>query len=79
MVNTKQERCAGCGNQLEVGDDVVRIAHGIRGKGVPFRERGQWGVLHRSCFNRSIDSPAAVRDEILRASEAVVHGKAKAG
>ncbi len=66
-------RCAGCGKSIEVGPDgkvstngpkVMRIAVG-RFK-TDFTEAKEWGYLHESCFNRSIDSPDAVMEEVRK-------------
>ena len=31
-----------------------------------FSEKKEWAVMHRGCFNRSIDSPTAALDELKR-------------
>lgn len=68
---TESMRCSGCGETLKAGDDVVRIAVGTIKKN-EFKEKSQWGILHQSpCFNRAIDSPDAVMDEVRRLSESV--------
>lgn len=56
-------RCAGCGKTIERGDDVTRVAEGALTT-AGFREKKEWGVLHRSCFNRAIGSPDAVLEEL---------------
>lgn len=59
-------RCAGCGKELEKGSEVVKIEIGnLRGK-VQVANSKCWGLLHRSCFNRSIESPKAALEEIRR-------------
>jgi hypothetical protein len=72
-------RCSGCGKPLEQGldgkpakpsDDYVRIAQG-RVKNGRFSEGKPWGVLHGTCFNRSIDSPDAVLEEVRRQARRV--------
>ncbi len=65
MTESKPPRCNGCGKPLEEGDDTVRIALG-KAKKKSFTETKEWGVMHRSCFNRSIDSPSATMDELKR-------------
>jgi hypothetical protein len=58
-------RCAGCGKIIETGDECARVAMGpVAASG--FREKQEWGILHRSCFNRAIGSPDAVLEEIRR-------------
>jgi hypothetical protein len=76
----QNDRCSGCGKTLEAGEDLVRIVVGSRSSGGrSFKEKNEWGQLHRSCFNRSIDSPEAVRDEIRRMQEERKVGARKAG
>jgi hypothetical protein len=61
--DTDEIRCAGCGKIIEIGDDATRIVQGkVTQK--EFREKKLWGVMHPSCFNRAIDSPEAVLEEI---------------
>jgi DNA-directed RNA polymerase subunit N (RpoN/RPB10) len=61
-------RCIGCGKVIADGEETVRIEIGTTTKG-KFKPVKEWGLLHRSpCFNRSIDSPEAVLDEIRRQS-----------
>lgn len=66
-------RCAGCGKTIEVGPDgkatdkgpkVARIAFGRYKE--DFVEQKEWGYLHETCFNRSVDSPDAVMEEVRR-------------
>lgn len=63
-------RCSGCGKPLDLTEGktaqkVVRITNGKLKNGV-YVEGKEWGVLHEACFNRSIDSPDAVLDEVRR-------------
>jgi len=58
-------RCSGCGKPIEVGDETKRIADG-KMKEDGFSEKKEWAVMHRGCFNRSIDSPTAALDELKR-------------
>lgn len=70
MLN-KEARCAGCG-KVVVGPGNVRISIGIVGgkdSKDAFLEREVWGILHKSCFNRAIDSPEAVIEEIQAARQ----------
>lgn len=62
-------RCAGCGKILEPGADCTRVATGLLAPS-GFREKEEWGILHRSCFNRAIGSPEAVLEEIRAARKA---------
>jgi hypothetical protein len=57
-------RCDGCGKVVDTGSDVARVAMGTYTVTNGFREKKQWGILHRSCFNRAIGSPDAVLEEI---------------
>ena len=61
-------RCSGCGKPIEDGDDTKRIADGKMKEG-EFAEKKEWAVMHRSCFNRSIDSPTAAFDELKKQAE----------
>lgn len=61
----EEQRCAGCGKILETGAESARVAMGLLAAS-GFREKEEWGVLHRSCFNRAIGSPDAVLEEIRR-------------
>lgn len=66
-------RCNGCGKELGVQDEVVRVAHGVlREDG--FHEKKGWGIFHRSCFNRSLSSPKAAQDELARLMTAHKNG-----
>lgn len=67
--NEDETRCAGCGKIVENDNDATRIARGKMTRG-EFREKKLWGVMHQSCFNRAIDSPEAVLEEIRAASAA---------
>lgn len=58
-------RCSGCGKPILDGEETKRIADG-KIKAGSFEEKKQWGVLHRSCFNRSVDSPTTVLDELKK-------------
>jgi hypothetical protein len=62
-------RCSGCGKPLDLegktAQKVVRIMNGKLKNGL-YVEGKEWGVLHEACFNRSIDSPDAVLDEVRR-------------
>jgi hypothetical protein len=68
---TKQQiRCGGCGKPILEGEPTARIALGKMQDGV-FVEKKEYALLHLSpCFNRAIDSPAAVLDEVKRQSAA---------
>lgn len=57
-------RCAGCGKVIDTGSNVARVAMGGYTVSTGFREKQEWGVLHRSCFNRAIGAPDAVLEEI---------------
>jgi len=61
-------RCAGCGKPIERGADVARVAEGTLSTN-GFREKKEWGILHRSCFNRAIGSPDAVLEELRQIRE----------
>ena len=77
MAANDTNRCSGCGKPLDQGPDgkpatgqkVVRIAVGKRKSG-EFVETKEWGELHEACFNRAIDSPDAVLDEVRRQARA---------
>jgi hypothetical protein len=58
-----ERRCSGCGKIIGIGDNVARVAMGTLAEG-GFREVKEWGIMHRSCFNRAIGSPDAVLEEI---------------
>lgn len=64
-------RCAGCGEVIQPGERTVEISTGAyQGPGPKLlTESERWGVMHKSCFNRSIDSPEAALEEIRRLSE----------
>lgn len=57
-------RCAGCGKVIDTGSPVARVAMGTLMASTEVREKEEWGVLHRSCFNRAIGAPDAVLEEI---------------
>lgn len=59
-----EPRCVSCGKILGKGREVVRIETGsLRGKN-QLSNGKCWGLLHRSCFSRSIESPRAALEEI---------------
>jgi len=66
-------RCAGCGSPITPGDPSVEIKTGNYQKAgpKPLTESARWGLMHKSCFNRSIDSPEAALEEIRRMAEEV--------
>ena len=59
-----EPRCAGCGKVIDTGSPVARVAMGTFTASAEVREKEEWGVLHRSCFNRAIGAPDAVLEEI---------------
>jgi len=64
----KTQRCGGCGKPILEGDAVARIALGKMVDG-EFTEKKEYVLLHQSpCFNRAVDSPMAVLDEVKRQS-----------
>jgi hypothetical protein len=63
-------RCAACGKSLDKGAHVVRIEIGQLQNNERLAEGECWGVLHRSCFNRSIESPKAAMEELRRLAKA---------
>lgn len=63
-------RCAGCGEPIHKGAKTVEILMGSFAEGPkPLTESERWGIMHRSCFNKSIDSPDAALEEIRRLAE----------
>ena len=63
-------RCAGCGSPIDSGSETVEIKTGNFQAGPgPLTESAMWGLMHKSCFNRSIDSPEAALEEIKRLAE----------
>lgn len=62
-----QIRCIGCGKPVEPGQAACQILFGRMGEG-EFEEERPYGILHRPCFNRTIESPDSVMDEIRRLS-----------
>lgn len=67
---TPEIRCAGCGKLVLEGEDCVNISVGKLGEDLKFNEKKPWGVLHRSCFSRAVESPQETLDEIKRLSKA---------
>ncbi len=65
MAGKKECRCAGCGRKFEAGEKVHRIATGTFTED-GFSEKKEWGLLHDDCFNRAVESPRAVLDEVKR-------------
>lgn len=65
-------RCAACGKPLDKGAHVVRIEVG-RLQGPERLVDGKcWGILHRGCFNRSIESPKAALEELRLLAKATL-------
>ena len=62
-------RCVGCGKTIAEGEDTKRVSDGKIRQG-EFLERKEWGVLHRSCYNRRADAPQATMDELRRQAKA---------
>lgn len=69
--NTPDIHCNGCGKAILDKEDGVRVAQGKVVDG-DFEEKKEWGVMHRACFNKSIDHPdnvyAALKEEAKRQS-----------
>lgn len=63
-------RCAGCGEVFKDGEESICITEGKIKKHVHKQGR-VWGVLHRPCFNRAMDSPATTMEEVRRLSDGV--------
>lgn len=62
-------RCAVCGKLIESGDAVVSMRTGkLRDDQVVALK--DWGVAHKSCFNRAMPSPKAALEEIRRLAKA---------
>lgn len=69
-METNQLRCAGCGKVIQPADPTARVAMGVTSASNVFQEKEEWGILHRSCFNRAIGSPEAILEEIRTLREA---------
>ena len=57
-------KCAGCDKPITEGEDSIFVDEGTLRSGGNLKGRKKWGRFHRSCFNRSIDSPDAIWEEI---------------
>lgn len=61
----KPVRCAICGKLVDSGEAVAQVRIGkLRKEQVVSLK--DWGVAHRSCFNRAMPSPKAALEEIRR-------------
>lgn len=55
--------CIGCGKPIEDGDKAYRITSGhVEDEG--FEESAVFGDLHKSCFNRAVESPKLILEEV---------------
>jgi hypothetical protein len=61
--------CCVCGKPCAEGDDTSRMSDGkiVNGK---HKDKTEFGVFHRSCRNRAVMIPSAVRDELQRQARA---------
>lgn len=59
------KRCVICGKQLVDGDMIAQIQTGKLVGGLPDATE-EWGVAHRSCFNRALPAPKAALEEIRK-------------
>lgn len=66
-------RCVGCGKSIDEGEDTKRVADGKIRRGT-FEERKEWGVMHRSCYNRRADAPQSTLDEMKGQAKAARAG-----
>lgn len=64
-------RCAKCGELIENEADAANVSTGKYAGAQPLTEATQWGVFHKSCFNRAIGTPESVMDEMRRLSKDV--------
>lgn len=58
-------RCAICGKPIKAGDAVADIHTGKLRKDQVSMPK-DWGVTHKSCFDRAMPSPKAALAEIRR-------------
>jgi len=67
--NKGEVRCIGCGKLVEVGHAACQILTGkVQVDG--FDADSIHGTLHRKCFDRTVESPDSVMDEIRRTAKA---------
>jgi hypothetical protein len=65
--SNEPHRCARCGKEIEPEQKVARIAFGFSETKKRFSEKSEWGYLHvDGCFNRVIESPKSVLDELKK-------------
>lgn len=62
-------RCAVCGKLIASGDPVMQMSTGKLqdAKVVAMKD---WGMAHKSCFNRAMPSQQAALEEIRRLAKA---------
>ena len=66
-------RCAACGKPAHDESKAIRVSEG-KTKDDKFSEKKLWGVLHKVCFDRLVDSPDSVLAEIKKAASAAAVG-----
>lgn len=60
-------RCRKCGELIENEADAANVSTGKYSTGAqPLTESTQWGVFHKSCFNKAIGTPESIMDELRR-------------
>lgn len=66
----KPVRCAICGKLIDSGEVVAQVSIGKLRKEQVVSSK-DWGIAHRSCFNRAMPSPKAALEEIRRLAKTV--------
>lgn len=73
MANT---RCVGCGKVVEVGTKTARTALG-RMEESGHIDKSEWGIMHKDCFDRALETPASALAKITKLAKATTIVSAK--
>lgn len=73
MANT---RCAGCGKVVDVGAKTARTTLGRMEEG-GHSDKSEWGLMHKDCFDRALETPATAFIKITKLAKAAATSAAK--
>jgi hypothetical protein len=68
-IKDTQVRCIGCGMPVVSSQQAAQLLVGRMDEDNEFGTERVFGTLHRSCFDRTIESPKSVLEEIKRLSK----------
>ena len=58
-------RCGGCGELVQPGQNIMSLMEGVAQPDGAIAMGAEFGLLHRECFDRSVQSPRLALARIL--------------